>query len=217
MLSHLIYSPSDGESLGLEVAPLIVELNAMIDAQATRRREFILATLAVMRRFFPEGDELPSVRIFQDGEFQEIAWQFSDEDRALLRQFRRSLEGRIEVSQDQSDLILPILEGAVCAIGAAGILGSHLIPEVGENPDLQLGLGTASTALAGAGCTSLLGHFLWPAITNDVHNRYLWEGLTGLGGAIVAGGLYFLLSFFLRGEGSTTGPGARFPVDPFGP
>ena len=141
----------------------------------------------------------------------------SEEDRALLRQFRRSLESRVEISHDQSDLILPIVEGAVCAIGVAGLLSSHLIPELGESPDLQLGLGTGSATLAGAGCTSLLGHFLWPAITNDVHNRYLWEGLTGLGGGIVAGGLYFLLSFFLRGDNMSPEPGMRFPVDPFGP
>ncbi|HKX13020.1 MAG TPA: hypothetical protein VJP40_07700 [bacterium] len=217
LLSHLLYDPSAGDHLGLEVAPLIVQLNTQIDAQSTRRREFILASLAVMRRFFPEGDETPTVRIFRDGEFQEVTWQLTEEDRALLRQFRRSLESRVEISHDQSDLILPLVEGAVCALGVAGLLSSHLVPELGESPDLQLGLGTGSATLAGAGCTSLLGHFLWPAITNDVHNRYLWEGLTGLGGGIVAGGLYFLLSFFLRGENMSPGPGMRFPVDPFGP
>jgi len=111
---------------------------------------------------------------------------------------------------------LPILEGLVCAVGAAGLLSSHLIPEVGEIPDLQLGLGTASATLAGAGCTSLIGHFLWPEISNDVHNRYLWDGLTGLAGGVIAGGLYFLLSFLLGGEGGTN-PGMRFPVDPYGP
>jgi hypothetical protein len=127
------------------------------------------------------------------------------------------LESQLETSQDNTDILLPIIEGGVCALGAAGLLSSHLIPEVEAMPDLQLGLGTASATLAGAGCSALIGHFLWPAITNDVHNRYLWEGLTGIGGAVVAGGLYFLLSFFLRGDGVGPGFGIRFPTDEYGP
>lgn len=203
--------------LGLNVVQLVMALNRMIDGESTRRREYIIATLALVRHFFPASGEFPPVRAFVDGEFLEVAWDISEEDRELLTQFLNRTESRIERSQDSSDLVLPILEGALCAVGAAGALTAHLVPQIGENPDLQLGIGTASVGIGGAGCSALLGHFLWPTVTNDVHNRYLWEGLTGLGGAIVAGGLYFLISFLTRGEGSNPDGGIRFPVDPFGP
>ncbi|HEX5035205.1 MAG TPA: hypothetical protein VFW62_12060, partial [bacterium] len=205
------------DTVTIDAAPFIVGLNTLIDSQSARRREYLLAALAVVRRFFPESGGYSTVRGFVDGEFRELNWAVSDEDRQLLRQFLRSLESRLGSSQEHSDILLPVLESAICAVGAAGLLSSHLIPEVGESPDLQLGLGTTSATLAGAGCTALIGHYLWPAITNDVHNRYVWEGLTGLGGGLVAGGLYFLLSFLLRGEGSGPGIGIRFPVDPYGP
>lgn len=203
--------------LTLNVVQVIMALNHMIDGESTRRREYILSTLALVRRFFPASGEFPPVRAFVAGEFRDLEWDISEEDRELLSQFLRRTEARIERSQNSSDLALPILEGALCAIGAAGALTAHLVPEIGGDRDLQLGIGTASVGLAGAGCSALAGHFLWPELSNDVHNRYLWEGLTGLGGAIVAGGLYFLISFFTRGEGSNPGGGIRFPVDVFGP
>ena len=167
-----------------------------------------------MRRFFPEGG-FPAVRGFVAGEFRDLNWHLSSEDQGLLQQFRRSLENRLDSSQDQSDVALPIIEAGMCAVGAAGLLSSHLIPEVADSPDLQLGLGTASATLAGGGCSALLGHFLWPEITDDIHNRYIWEGLTGLGGALIAGTIYFLVGFLQRDSGP--GLDGRFPVDPYGP
>ncbi|MFO1462590.1 MAG: hypothetical protein U1F66_02360 [bacterium] len=201
--------------LSLEVAPLIVEMNTLIGAQSTHRREYVLAALALVRSLFPDGGEIPPARVFLEGEFREVAWQLSPEDARLLRQFQESLVDRLEISHEQSDLLLPILEGTLCAVGAAGLLSAHLVPELSGNRDLQLGIGTASAGLGGAGCTALAGHFLWPELSRGVHNHYLWDGFTGLGGAVVGAGLYLLISLL---GGSSGGPASpRFPVDEYGP
>jgi len=210
---------AEGESVQLTVdaVQFIVEMNALIDSQSTHRREYLLSGLALVRSLFPAHGEARPVRVFLNGEFQEVSWHLSAEDRRILNEYATRLESRLELSHGESDLLLPILEGAVCAVGTAGLLSAQLVPELSRDHDLQLGLGTASAGVGGAGCAALAGHFLWPELTGDVHNSYLWDGLTGLGGAVVGAGIYLLLNFL--GASGVTPPGGspRFPVDEFGP
>ncbi len=129
----------------------------------------------------------------------------------------RSIEGRLGSSEAGTDVWLPILEGTVCALGVAGVVLSETLPQIRDDADLRLGLGTASSGLTGLGCASLAGHFLWPAVAPDaVHNSYLWDGLTGLGGALIGGGLYLLISLLGGGQNPPMGS-PRFPVDEYGP
>lgn len=212
---HYSDDPEAPPTLSMDVPALSLEWSTLLDAHVTTRREYLLAILALARRLFGSDGNAPALRVFVRDSFAEVSWNFSESELHSLRTFLASLGTRREDSQEQSDIWLPILEGAVCALGIGGLFATELTPDISRDEGLHLGLGTSSAGLAGAGCSSLLGHYVWPEI-GEVHNRYLWEGLTGLGGAVVGVGLYLLLHF-LTGGSSGTGPGTRFPVDEYGP
>lgn len=209
--------PEDAEALPtlhMDVAALRLELTTLFDANASTRREYLLAALAVLRRLFGRDGAAPAARVFVRDAFQEVSWDFSDEELAQLRRFIEGVESSRVASHEASDLWLPVLEGAVCAVGIGGLFATELAPELRGDEDLHLGLGTTSAGLTGLGCSSLMGHFFWPEI-GEVHNRYLWEGLTGLGGALVGIGIYLLAQFL--NPNPPPNPGMRFPVDEYGP
>jgi len=204
-------------SVTRDVAAFQLDLTTLIDGQTLNRREYILSALALLRTAFGSAGNPPALRVFWEGEHREASWQFSGEALQDLRRLSVSVNSRLVRSEAASDLWLPILEGSVCALGAAGLALSHTLPQVTEDHDLQLSLGATSAGLAGAGCSSLIGHFLWPEVAPDsVHNAYLWDGLTGLGGAVLGAGLYLLISLLTGGQGPGMTP-SRFPVDEFGP
>lgn len=221
LLRHLQVRVSEEEGvapeISLDVTSVAVELNLLIDAQTVRRREYILAALALLRTLFGTDGEGLDQRVFAGGEYREISWTLTASRRGELAGLIRSIDGRLGSSEAGTDIWLPILEGAVCAVGVAGLALSETLPQIRDDRELRLGLGTASAGLTGLGCASLAGHWLWPAVAPDaVHNSYLWDGLTGLGGALIGGGLYLLIS--LLGGGQTPPMGSpRFPVDEYGP
>lgn len=222
ILRHLEVQVSEETGVAPEISvdatALGIALNLMIDGQTVRRREYILAALSLLRILFGAEGEAPAQRLFVGGEYSEIPWTLTPARRGELNGLIRSIEGRLGRSESGTDVWLPILEGAVCALGIAGLAVTETLPEIRDQEDLHLGLGTTAAGLTGLGCISLAGHFLWPAIAPDaVHNTYLWDGITGLTGTLVGAGIYLLIS--LLGGGSPTMPNLtiRFPVDEYGP
>ncbi len=192
------------------------DLDLAIDTNATTRREFVLLGIAYIRRFFGSDGEVPSFRLYQEGRVRQVSMTASREELNDIRRYLRHLERQLEGSQDFSEVHLPILEAVACGIGAAGAIFAETYPDVRSSPELRLGIGTPFAAIGSAGCTALFSHYVIQPLTG-YRNRPLTEGLVGLGGAIVGGAAYFLLSFFLGGAANQDAPGMRFPVDPFGP
>lgn len=182
----------------------------------TQRGEYDLSALAFLRRLFGTEGDPPPLRVFADGHFREVAWQIAPESLRQIRELISTLAGRRHSSDSFATNGMPALLGAGCALGTGGIVLSHTLPAIARNRGLQLGLGTASSGLAGGGCFGLIGHYVWPAaIPRAVHNRYAWD----LGSAAVGTGLgigTYLLINLLTG-GNPGGANPRFPVDPYGP
>lgn len=222
LLRHLQVQVGDEASaepeISFDASAASVELNLLIDAQSVRRREYILAALALLRSLLGENGEGVSQRVFSAGEYREVSWTLSESQRRDLRSLIRGVEGRLGSSEAGTDIWLPITEGAVCALGIAGLTLSETLPDIRDRSELRLGIGTASSGLTGLGCSALAGHFLWPEIAPDaVHNSYLWDGLTSLGGTLIGTGIYFLIHFLAGGTAQPPGTDTRFPVDVYGP
>lgn len=182
----------------------------------TQRGEYDLSALAFLRRLFGTEGNPPPLRVSADGHFREVHWQFTPESLRQIRELISSLAGRRHSSGSFATSGMPALLGVGCALGTGGIVLSHTLPAITRNRGLQLGLGTASSGLAGGGCFGLAGHYVWPAaVPRAVHNRYAWD----LGSAAVGTGLgigTYLLINLLSG-GNPAGVNMRLPVDPYGP
>ncbi|MCC6272793.1 MAG: hypothetical protein IT572_04955 [Deltaproteobacteria bacterium] len=182
----------------------------------TARGEYDLSALAFLRRLFGGEGDPPPLRVFADGHFREVEWQIPRESLRQVRELISSLAGRRSSSDSFAVHGMPAILGATCALGTGGIVLSHAVPAIAQNRGLQMGLGTASSGLAGGGCFGLAGHYVWPAaVPRAVHNRYAWD----LGSAAVGTGLgigaYLLINLFSGGNPAGANP--RFPVDPYGP
>lgn len=214
---HMPESERDSFRLDFHLAPFQQALDLAIDTNTTTRREYVLLGIGYLRRFFGSDGAVPRFRIYQGGEMRQVSIQVSRQELADIRRYLRHLERQLEGSHEFSEVHLPILEAVACGVGAAGAVFSELYPQVSSDPTLRLGIGTPFAAVGSAGCASLFSHFVIQPLTG-YRNRPLTEGLVGLGGAIVGGAAYFLLSFFLNGGmGPQDDPGMRFPVDPYGP
>ncbi|HKY63569.1 MAG TPA: hypothetical protein VJR29_09130 [bacterium] len=214
LLEEQIKVQAEGEKPGFSLDPdaLRVQLNIWVGANLIKRREYILAALALLRRTFGESGSPAPVRVFHRGQFVQAEWRLDAKALAKIRDYQAELERDLKVSQTRSDVWLPAAEGATCAAGVVGLGFSEGFGGLDSRPDLKLGLGATSAGLAGAGCSSLLGHYVFPKF-GKVRNRYLWEGLTGAAGAALGVGFYFLARS-LRGD---RGDPTKFPVDEYGP
>ncbi|MCC6273524.1 MAG: hypothetical protein IT572_08660, partial [Deltaproteobacteria bacterium] len=204
----------DPPKIGLDVPALEIALNVAVDGHLTERREYILATLAVLRRLFGESGSVPATRVFWDGEFRSVPWQLSAGETQELRDYIEKTSREFRVSQKHSDTWLPLAEGGLCLAGGIGLglgLGSGLGK---DSPGLRDGLMIGGSGAMGAGCGALAGHYLWPKLSKSkVRNHYIWDGLTGAGGALVGVGLYFLVRSIAGDRGSPV----KYPVDEYGP
>lgn len=199
-------------NLSLDFKPLIMDLTLLTDAHPVQRREYLLAALAVFKSLFGNSENPEPARVFYQGEFHELSWRLPEEGRREIREFSERLERELRVSQRRSDIWLPVLEGATCALGAVGLGLSEGLPSIRNSQNLHLGIGTPSAALLGAGCAALVGHFLLPKMAK-VRNRYLWEGVTAGVGGVLSAGFYLLGTLLSQGDGSTV----KFPTDIYGP
>lgn len=182
----------------------------------TSRGEYDLAALAFLRRLFGDGIAPNALRVFANQYFRELDWQISPEDLRQIRDLMSTLRGRRRNSESFAVNGMPALLGTGCALGVGGLVVSHTVPAITGNRDLQLGLGVASSGLAGGGCFGLAGHYLWPAVVpNAVHNRYAWDLGTSAVGSGVGIATYLLIQ--LLSGGRPTNMMNRFPTDPFGP
>ncbi len=204
----------DPPKIGLDVPALEISLNVAVDGHLTARREYILATLAVLRRLFGESGAAPTPRVFWDGEFKSVPWQLSTGETQELRDYITRMSKEFHVSQKRSDTWLPLAEGGLCLAGGIG-LGVGLGTGLGDDsPGLRDGLMIGGSGAMGAGCGALAGHYLWPKLNKSkVRNHYIWDGLTGAGGAVVGIGLYFLVRSIAGDRGSPV----KYPVDEYGP
>lgn len=198
--------------ISLDIPALKIALNVALDDHLTERREYLLATLALLRRLFGESGAVPQLRIFHNGEFRSLAWQLNAGEIQELREYARKIAKSLRASHKLSDTWLPLAEGGLCLAGGLSLgLGSRL----GENSiTLHDGLMLGGSSLAGAGCGALAGHYLWPKLQKKpVRNHYIWDGLSGAGGAVIGIGLYFLVRSIAGNPGSPV----KYPVDEYGP
>jgi len=182
----------------------------------TSRGEYDLSALAFLRQLFASSGEATSFRVFAEGLVGDVPWQLSPQELSQIRALQASLQSRRVSSTDFSNLGMPVLLGGICAVGVGGIVLSQTLPALRSNSSAQLGVGLASSGLAGGGCLGLGGHYFWPAtLPRAVHNRYAWDlGTSAVGSALGIG--TYLLIHFLSG-GRPIDPGQRFPIDSFGP
>lgn len=214
---HYPEHPQDNLRIEFNFQTFRMDLDLLISSHSNEQRDYILLGLAYLRTFFGSRGDLPSIRLYQDGRMRPFSLTVSEEELANIRTYIRSLENQLEGPDEESNLVLPILEGVACGVGAAGAVFAELYPDVNSDQGLRLGIGTPSAAVGSWGCTSLATHLILDAVDADV-DRPLVEQMVGLGGGIVGGLLFSLLSFFLNGQGGNNGnPGMRFPVDPYGP
>lgn len=206
-----IETKGDSPSLSLDPAALKIQLNVWIGGNLIKRREYLLAALALLRRTFGESGTPGSIRLFHRNQFVQGEWVIDSKALKAIRDYQEELSKELQLSQVHSDLWLPIAEGASCAAGVVGLGFSETYGGFDRRPELKMGVGGVSAGLAGAGCSSLAGHYLWPKL-GKVRNRYLWEGLTGAAGLAVGVGIYFFARSF-RDNGDRT----KFPVDEYGP
>ncbi len=198
--------------LSVDPAALKVQLNVWIGGNIIKHREYLLAALALLRRTFGESGLPTGVRVFHKGQFVQADWNLDAKALKQIRDYQAELAKEIQASQVHSDVWLPIAEGATCAAGIVGLGFTQSFGGFETHPDLKMGLGATSAGLTGAGCSSLVGHYLLPKF-GKVRNRYLWEGLTGAGGALVGVGIYFLARSVFGNSGSPV----KYPVDEYGP
>lgn len=206
-----IDAKSDSPSLSLDPAALKIQLNVWIGGNLIKRREYLLAALALLRRTFGESGTPGAIRLFYRNQFVQGEWVIDSKALKAIRDYQDELSKELQLSQVHSDIWLPVAEGAACAAGVVGLGFSENYGGFDRRPDLKMGVGGISAGLAGAGCSSLAGHYLWPKL-GKVRNRYLWEGLTGVAGLALGVGVYFFARSF-RDNGDRT----KFPVDEYGP
>ena len=203
---------SGSVEISLDVPSLTIGMDLKIAAQVTKKREYVLAVLALLRYFIGSKGKPPPLKVFIHGNFSLVPWKLSSKNIEDLRGYITRLEKSLNLSHQRSDRVLPLAEGITCAVGGLSVLGF----ETTGNPDSNLhrGLNLTSYSVAGAGCTALAGHYLWPKIAKGkVRNHYLWDGATGLAGAVVGAGLYFLIHSYI----SPYQDPSRNPVDEYGP
>ncbi len=196
----------------LNVAGLKLGLDLAIQKEQINQREYILSALALVRRFFLPLGAPRSIRVFYEDEFVELTPTLKNGDENDIKNLRKSLEKQLSRSEKRTEKFLPILEASTCIAGVGGLVASETVGSFKNDMSLQFGIGITSSGVAGAGCSALVGHYVWPKFAK-VRNRYMWEGLTGAGGAIVGVGLYFLIKSFTGDRGDPT----KFPVDEYGP
>lgn len=184
--------------------------------RASRHREPLLASLALLRWVFGETGKKASVRVFFAGEFQEIPLRYEAKPiQALLslleRELRHSLRG--------SELALPLGEGAVAVLGGAG-LGMALGLR-GFNPRGRNALGYTAAGLTGLGVGALLTHFIVPPLAKKskrpVRNKYLWDLVGGTIGASVGVSVWGAVRGGRSPMGMEIPDQTKSPVDEFGP
>jgi len=198
--------------LNLDLPALGLALDTMISQSVLKRREYILTAIALLRRLNAAAGQGAGLRTFYQGQFVEAPLALSKQDQTLLGKMQKDMETRLALSEEKSERWLPIAEGATCLAGIGGLTATESLGTFDYHPKLGFTLGITSAGLAGAGCSSLLSHYLLPK-TGKVHNRYMWEGLIGLGGGLLASGIYL----WLRGSKFNAGDPTRYPTDEYGP
>ena len=204
--------PKDATSqpkLKLDATNLKLGFSLAIGKEVINRREYIISALALMRRLFDENGNPKPVRVFHRDQYIEITPSFEKGDKKDALDAMRALESELNLSRKHSEKDLPWVEGAVCLGGLAGVGVSAGTDWFGSSRDF---LTPSFSAVAGGGCGALVAHYALPKVAK-VRNRYLWEGVSGVGGALIGVGLYFLVKS-LKGPG---GDPTRFPVDEYGP
>lgn len=196
----------------VDVQSMIQGMGLSISSTVSTRREYILSSLAILRFYFGQLGSLPDLNIFWEGEYKRIPWSLGAEDLKEIRSYQKKLESQLRFSHKKSDQWLPLAEGISCAVGSVGILGFETRGNHDSNSHRSFGLG--SYTLAGAGCGALAGHFILPMIAKGrVRNRYFWDGASGVGGALLGAGIYFLVHTVINPYQDPS----RNPVDEYGP
>jgi len=220
VLENIQVNPSAGTeaapTLSFNVAAFQQRFRLM--ASLTDRGEYDLSALALMRRLFGTEGAPPPIRVFANGRFQEVSWVISEENLRQLRSLISFASTRRQSSASFANTGMPIVFGSTCVLGAGGLVLSQTLQPITSNRGLQLGLGTTSAGLTGAGCLGFAGHYFWPAVVpRSVHNRYAWD----LGSSAVGSGIgiatYLLINLLSGGHPMPDNPAMRNPVDPFGP
>jgi len=190
--------------LRVDAAELRTHLQALFDRYLVDNREYIGAALAVLRSLTSRE----TLRVFHQGQMREVSWDLRDETRSQIRSLDHWMEGRIHRSLVETDVVLPILEGVVCAAGIGLTTWGALTDRAGEwNAPLIAGGGTS-----GLGCGALATHFIL-----DTENHWISDSIGGLVGTLIGVGIPLLLHFLIGPTGPMVPIDGRDPTIGFGP
>jgi hypothetical protein len=179
-------------------------LQALFDRYLVDNREFVGAALAVLRTLTSRN----TLRVFHQNQMRDISWDLTEEIRSQIRSIDRWMEGRIHRSLVETDLVLPILEGVVCAAGIGLTTWGALTDRAGEwNAPLIAGGGTS-----GLGCGALATHFIF-----DTENHWISDSIGGLVGTLIGVGIPLLLHFLIGPPAPMVPMDGRDPITGFGP
>lgn len=197
-------------TLSLDVSGMKLGLDLLIAKNLTTQREYILAAVAVLRRILDAKGKALSFSVFHEGRWTDLSFDLTNGKLSDFQDTKQSYERNLDTSFKRTERILPVAELSLCAAGLTGVALNETWDPFGSRGHSAMGY--TSSGVAGAGCSALIGHYTWNK-TGKVRNRYLWEGLTGLGGVIVGAGIFFLAHKLSASPGDPT----KFPVDEYGP
>lgn len=194
-----------------QMRTLRFQLDTMIGSHSIQRREFVGATLAVLRHLFGEIGLETSVRAFRGDQLRIMTWNLSEANRQTLRDISRWLQDQIGGSLTATQVALPVAEGLTCLAGAGLITGgAFYTPRPGDvNPFYVAGGG-----VSGLGCGALFTHYVIPT-----RNPYISDAIGGGIGALIGVGIPLILHFANPGGGMmmTIPLDGRNPTMGFGP
>lgn len=186
---------------------LAFQVETNMEAEVNERREFAAGYLAVLTYYFGDPPQaLVKWNVFREGRLAEVEIPLNEEHQKTLRAVYAALKARLKASVFHTETNLPLLEGSLCLLGTGVAIWGAL-----DERDRINAKTYAGSAMAGAGCASLITHY---TISQGQPDLY-WRDLIGGGVGLALGlGIPFLLD--LDGGDSKTSGAKPIPPKPPG-
>jgi len=175
---------------------LAFQVETNMEGEVNERREFAAGYLAVLTYYFSDPPQA-SVKwnVFREDRLAEVEIPLNEEHQKTLRAVYAALKARLKASVFHTETNLPLLEGSLCLLGTGVAIWGAL-----DERDRINAKTYAGSAMAGAGCASLITHY---TISQGQPDLY-WRDLIGGGVGLALGlGIPFLLDLDWGGSGKS--------------
>jgi hypothetical protein len=167
--------------LQVDMKLMKARIGQLLDSHQIQNREFNVGVLAYLRFLFGKDLSNPQINGWIAGQYANVKIELKPEDKKILGDLSLRIDQRILRSLKITNILLPVVEGALCATGIA--LGGAGFGE--KNRGMLVG----GSTVTGFGCGALITHFAVPT-----RNPYLSDPLGGLAGAALGFGLSYGLT-----------------------